>query len=246
MPLQRFLQTTLAVVLGAGIELTAGCGGEQYALEARQARDLDSLRKVMVEEQIRSRGVRHEGVLRAMLDVPRHEFVPEAYRSRAYDDSPLPIGLEQTISQPYIVAMMTELVDPKPSHRVLEVGTGSGYQAAVIARLVAQVYSIEIIPELARSSAERLRRLGVNNVQVRQGDGYLGWPEQAPFDGILVTAGATEVPQPLIDQLKPGARMVIPVGSGPDQILKVIEKRPGGRIETREVAPVRFVPLRRQ
>lgn len=227
--------------------LLIGCDRVDYALPPRQAGSFEDQRRLMVEDQIRPRGVRHEGVLRAMLEVPRHEFVPEAIRSRAYDDSPLPIGLDQTISQPLIVAMMTELVEPKANHRVLEVGTGSGYQAAVIARLVSEVYTIEIIPELARSAAERLRRLGVNNVQVREGDGYLGWPEKAPFDGILVTAGATEIPQPLIDQLKPGARMVIPVGSGPfDQFLKVIQKQPNGKIEVRDILPVRFVPLRRK
>jgi protein-L-isoaspartate(D-aspartate) O-methyltransferase len=201
----------------------------------------------MVDAQIRSRGVKHEGVLRAMLDVPRHEFVPDELRVRAYDDNPLPIGLDQTISQPYIVALMTELVDPEPGDRVLEVGTGSGYQAAVVARIVSEVYSIEILPELARSAAARLQRLGVKNVEVKAGNGYLGWPEKAPFDGILVTAGATDIPKPLVDQLKPGARMVIPVGTGPsDQVLKVIEKQPSGRIETRDVLPVRFVPLRSQ
>jgi protein-L-isoaspartate(D-aspartate) O-methyltransferase len=201
----------------------------------------------MVEEQIRSRGVTHEGVLRAMTEVARHEFVPEALRLSAYEDRPLPIGLEQTISQPYIVAMMTELVDPKPGHRVLEVGTGSGYQAAVIARLVAEVYTIEIIPEHAESARQRLQSMGVGNVQVRAGNGYLGWPDKAPFDGILVTAGATEIPQPLLQQLKPGGRMVIPVGNGPeDQVLKVVEKRQSGTVEVRDVFPVRFVPLRRQ
>jgi protein-L-isoaspartate(D-aspartate) O-methyltransferase len=201
----------------------------------------------MVETQIRSRGVKHEGVLRAMLDVPRHEFVPESYRSRAYEDSPLPIGLDQTISQPYIVALMTELADPKSNHRVLEVGTGSGYQAAVIARLVSQVYTIEIVPEHARAAAERLKRLGAKNVEVRAGNGYLGWPEHAPFDVILVTAGAMETPPALVEQLKPGGRMIIPVGDGPlDQVLKVVEKGTSGRIETRDVLPVRFVPLRRQ
>jgi protein-L-isoaspartate(D-aspartate) O-methyltransferase len=200
----------------------------------------------MIETQIKPRGIRHEGVLRAMAVVPRHEYVPEAYQSRAYEDSPLPIGLEQTISQPYIVALMTELVAPEPGDRVLEVGAGSGYQAAVIAQLVSQVYTIEIVPQLARSASERLARLGVGNVEVREGNGYLGWPEEAPFDGILVTAGATEVPPALVDQLKPGGRMVIPVGDGPDtQVLKVIEKQVGGGIETREITPVRFVPLRR-
>lgn len=207
----------------------------------------EAKRKTMVEEQIRSRGVTHEGVLRAMAEVPRHEFVPEALRVSAYEDRPLPIGLEQTISQPFIVAMMTELVDPKPGHRVLEVGTGSGYQAAVIARLVAKVYTIEIIPEHAESARQRLQRMGVANVEVRAGNGYLGWPDEAPFDGILVTAGATEIPQPLVEQLKPGGRMVIPVGNGPDdQVLKVVEKSQSGTVEVRDVFPVRFVPLRRQ
>jgi protein-L-isoaspartate(D-aspartate) O-methyltransferase len=182
-----------------------------------------------------------------MQEVPREEFVPEEFRARAYEDSPLPIGLEQTISQPYIVALMSQLVDPQPSDRILEVGTGSGYQAAVIARLVAEVYTIEIIPEHAATAAERLRRMGFTNVEVRAGNGYLGWPEKAPFDGILVTAGAMEIPKALVDQLKPGARMVIPVGNGPeDQTLKVIEKQPSGAYTERDVIPVRFVPLRRQ
>jgi protein-L-isoaspartate(D-aspartate) O-methyltransferase len=181
-----------------------------------------------------------------MRAVPRHEFVPETYRNSAYADTPLPIGLDQTISQPYIVALMTELVEPKPEHRILEVGTGSGYQAAVIGRIVKEVYSIEIIPQLAQSASERLKRLGYANIAVREGDGYQGWPDRAPFDGILVTAGATDVPKPLIDQLKPGGRMIIPVGAtSGSQVLKVIEKRADGSIRTEEVIPVRFVPLRR-
>jgi protein-L-isoaspartate(D-aspartate) O-methyltransferase len=204
-------------------------------------------RERMVDQQIAARGVRNSAVLDAMRTVPRHEFVPEQLRQSAYADSPLPIGLAQTISQPYIVALMTELVDPKREHRILEVGTGSGYQAAVISRIVKEVYSIEIIPQLAQTAAQRLLRLGYGNVMVREGDGYQGWPEHAPFDGILVTAGATDIPQPLIDQLKPGGRMVIPVGlTTGSQILKVIEKRPNGSIQTREVIPVRFVPLRRR
>jgi protein-L-isoaspartate(D-aspartate) O-methyltransferase len=201
----------------------------------------------MVNDQIEARGVRNRAVLDAMKTVPRHEFVPQAYRTSAYVDSALPIGLDQTISQPYIVALMTELVDPKPEHRILEVGTGSGYQAAVISRIVNEVYSIEILPELAQSARERLQRLGFRNITVRQGDGYQGWPDSAPFDGILVTAGATEVPKPLVDQLKPGGRMVIPVGpSSADQVLKVIEKHPDGSTRIKEIAPVRFVPLRRR
>ena len=209
--------------------------------------DFDTDRARMVDEQISARGVRNRGVLDAMKTVPRHEFVPEVYRRSAYLDSPLPIGLDQTISQPYIVALMTELVDPKPEHRVLEIGTGSGYQAAVISRLVKEVYTIEIVPQLAQSARQRLERLGFNNVTVRQGDGYQGWPEKAPFDGILVTAGATEIPRPLVDQLKPGGRMVIPVGSTSDsQVLRIVAKQPDGSTRTQEVIPVRFVPLQRR
>jgi len=226
--------------------LMAACGRQELAVTSHQSPSYDALRKSMVETQIRSRGIKHDGVLRSMLDVPRHEFVPEADRPRAYEDRPLPIGLDQTISQPYIVALMTELADPKPNHHVLEVGTGSGYQAAVIARLVAQVYSIEIIPEHAESAAARLQRLGLKNLEVRAGNGYLGWPERAPFDAILVTAGATEIPQLLLDQLKSGGRMIIPIGNGPnDQVLKVIEKNLSGKVESRDVLPVRFVPLRK-
>jgi protein-L-isoaspartate(D-aspartate) O-methyltransferase len=200
----------------------------------------------MVEVQLRARGIRSDRVLRAMRTVPRHEFVSESYAARAYEDSPLPIGSGQTISQPYIVALMTELVDPRPEHRVLEVGTGSGYQAAVLAQLVREVYTIEIVPELARPATQRFARLGYDNVYVREGDGYRGWPEHAPFDGIVVTAGATEIPKPLVEQLKPGGRMVIPVGSRrAHQTLQVVVKNPDGTINIRDVAPVRFVPLRR-
>jgi protein-L-isoaspartate(D-aspartate) O-methyltransferase len=201
----------------------------------------------MVARQIEARGVTHEGVLRAMREVPRHEFVPSEHADLAYDDRPLPIGHQQTISQPYVVALMTELIAPEPGDRVLEVGTGSGYQAAVASEVVAEVYSIELISELATSAAERLQRLGYDNVQVRAGDGYLGWPEHAPFDGILVTAGADHVPQPLIDQLAVGGRMVIPVGDRPgEQVLRVLEKRPDGTTGSRDVVPVRFVPLLRE
>ncbi|HET9948111.1 MAG TPA: protein-L-isoaspartate(D-aspartate) O-methyltransferase [Longimicrobiales bacterium] len=209
--------------------------------------DFEEARRRMVADQIEARGVRHPGVLDAMRSVPRHEFVPAERRALAYEDMPLPIGLGQTISQPYVVALMTELLDPEPGDRILEVGTGSGYQAAVAARLVAEVYTIEIVPELARSAAERLERLGVENVRVREGDGYLGWPEEAPFDGILVTAGADEVPPPLVEQLAPGGRMVIPVGDArAGQVLRVLEKLPDGEVSERDVLPVRFVPLTRR
>jgi protein-L-isoaspartate(D-aspartate) O-methyltransferase len=218
----------------------SACGSAAQQVDPARARE------DMVTQQIEARGVMDARVLRAMREVPRHEFVPEDYGRLAYEDRPLPIGLGQTISQPYVVALMTELIAPEPGDRILEVGTGSGYQAAVAAELVAEVYSIELLPELAESAAERLRRLGVDNVQVRHGDGYLGWPEHAPFDGILVTAGADHVPPPLVEQLAPGARMVIPVGeTSEDQVLRVIEKRLDGTIDTRDVVPVRFVPLRR-
>jgi protein-L-isoaspartate(D-aspartate) O-methyltransferase len=212
-----------------------------------QQTEFDQARKRMVEDQIRRRGVQDERVLQAMAAVPRHEFVPDAYKPAAYQDSPLPTSQSQTISQPYIVALMTELAQPRPEHRVLEVGTGSGYQAAVLSGLVREVYTVEIVPELARSATQRLERLGYKNVRIREGNGYLGWPEHAPFDSILVTAGATEIPAPLVEQLKPGGRMIIPVGRTTEvQSLQVVEKDPQGTVTVRDVIPVRFVPLRRQ
>lgn len=184
-------------------------------------------------------------VLDALRDVPRHEFVPSSLRDRAYEDRPLPIGHGQTISQPYIVALMTNLLKPQRDHVVLEVGTGSGYQAAVLSRLVRQVFTIEIVEPLAQQATERLKSLGYSNVTVRSGDGYAGWPEQAPFDAIIVTAGAERIPRPLIAQLKPGGRMVIPVGSG-DQKLVVLEKLSDGTIRSHAVLPVTFVPFTRR
>jgi protein-L-isoaspartate(D-aspartate) O-methyltransferase len=183
-------------------------------------------------------------VMDQMATVPRHEFVTPGQQSRAYLNTPLPIAHGQTISQPLIVALMTDFLEPKPTDVVLEVGTGSGYQAAILSGLVAEVYSIEIIPELAASANDVLQRLGYNNVHVRAGDGYLGWPDHAPFDGIIVTAAADEVPPPLVEQLKPGARLVIPIASpGGSQNLLVIEKLPDGGTTSRSVLPVRFVPL---
>ena len=183
-------------------------------------------------------------VLAAMREVPRHELVPADMRGSAYADRPLPIGHGQTISQPYIVALMTSLAKPAKHHVVLEVGTGSGYQAAVLSRLAAHVYSIEIVAPLAQEAARRLKELGYNNVTVRQGDGYKGWPEHAPFDAIVVTAAASHVPSPLVEQLKPGGRMIIPVGAtSVTQNLMLVEKDQGGRVHTRNVLPVRFVPL---
>jgi len=201
-------------------------------------------RLAMVAEQIAARGVRDARVLDAMRAVPRHEFVPAPSRDDAYLDSPLPIGHGQTISQPYIVALMTELARPSPTDRVLEVGTGSGYQAAVISRLVARVFSVELVDPLAQSAAAVLRRLGYTNVTVRSGDGYLGWPDEAPFDVILVTAAPEDVPAALVAQLKPGGRLVVPVGPVHDvQDLRLIEKDSSGRVTTRSIIPVRFVPL---
>jgi protein-L-isoaspartate(D-aspartate) O-methyltransferase len=183
-------------------------------------------------------------VLEAMNEVPRHLFVPEEQRSSAYDNRPLPIGHGQTISQPYIVALMTHLLRLKKSDVVLEVGTGSGYQAAVLSKLVERVYTIEIVAPLAREAEERLRLLGYRNVTVRRGDGYAGWPEQAPFDGIIVTAGAKKVPRPLLGQLKSGGRMVLPIGSSwTGQKLLLIEKQPDGQILTRNMGDVLFVPM---
>ena len=188
----------------------------------------------------------HERVIQAMSIVPRHEFVPENLWPAAYENRPLPIGEDQTISQPYIVALMTDLADVHPEARVLEVGTGSGYQAAILAELAAQVYTIEIIEPLGSRARATLARLGYKNVSVRIGDGYHGWAEQAPFDAILVTAAPEQVPQPLIDQLKTGGKLIIPVGSMfRTQSLKVLEKRSDGTILTRDILPVGFVPLTR-
>ncbi|MFQ5955951.1 MAG: protein-L-isoaspartate(D-aspartate) O-methyltransferase [Kiloniellales bacterium] len=183
-------------------------------------------------------------VMAAMAKVPRHEFVPPDQDSLAYINAPLPIGYGQTISQPYIVAVMTDMVAPEDDHTVLEVGAGSGYQAAILAEIVGQVYTIEVVPELAEQARERLERLGCANIEVRAGDGSLGWPEHAPFDGILVTAAARKIPPALIDQLKSGGRMAIPVGGRfMSQDLTLVEKGVDGKVSKRSVLPVAFVPL---
>jgi protein-L-isoaspartate(D-aspartate) O-methyltransferase len=201
-------------------------------------------RERMVREQIEARGIHNADVLRMMRGTPRHLFVPENVREYAYSDRPLPIGLGQTISQPYIVALMTELLAPGKTDRVLEIGTGSGYQAAILAGTVKHVYTIEIVPELANSARERLTSMGKKNVTVRLGDGYKGWPEEAPFDRIILTAAPQEVPQKLIEQLTRGGRLVAPVGDSPaTQELVVVEKTMGGEIRRRAVAPVMFVPM---
>ncbi|HEV8129993.1 MAG TPA: protein-L-isoaspartate(D-aspartate) O-methyltransferase [Acidobacteriota bacterium] len=207
----------------------------------------EKLRERMVIEQLQSRDITDPQVLHAMRTVPRHLFVPPNLEHLAYSDGPLPIGEGQTISQPYIVALMTQLAHPQKVHKILEIGTGSGYQAAVLSLLYNEVYSIEILESLAKQAKERLERLGYRNVHTRSGNGYFGWPEAAPFDAIIVTAGATEVPPALVEQLKPGGRMVIPVGSHlNNQLLEVVEKDAAGKLHTQSHTPVRFVPLRKQ
>ncbi|HBY60007.1 MAG TPA: protein-L-isoaspartate O-methyltransferase [Solibacterales bacterium] len=197
----------------------------------------------MVEEQIAQRGIRDARVLDALRRTPRHLYVPENLREQAYDDTPLPIGHGQTISQPYIVGLMTELLQLEPGHKVLEIGTGSGYQAAVLARLAGRVYSIELIPELAARATATLRIAGLRNVEVRTGDGYLGWPAEAPFDRVILTAAPPELPEALVSQLKPGGRLVAPVGRGAGQLLILVTKAKDGQVRRETVIPVRFVPM---
>ncbi|MFC3197279.1 protein-L-isoaspartate(D-aspartate) O-methyltransferase [Parapedobacter deserti] len=213
--------------------------------EPGTAQDDERRRRAMVSKQIVSRGVDHRATLEAMRKVERHLFVPSEYQQNAYDDSSLPIGHGQTISQPYIVAYMTQLLDPKPEHRVLEIGTGSGYQAAVLAEIVKEVYTIEIVERLGNQAKQVMDRLGYDNVTVSIGDGYKGLPDKAPFDAILLTAAPEEIPPPLIEQLKEGGKLVAPVGpQNAVQTLVVLEKKQG-KISRRELSPVRFVPFTR-
>jgi protein-L-isoaspartate(D-aspartate) O-methyltransferase len=213
---------------------------------AAVADEFAAARERMVKVQIEDRGITNAVALAAMRKVPRHEFVPAGARGDAYADRPLPIGHGQTISQPYIVAHMTELAGLKPGDKALEIGTGSGYQAAVLAAITTNVFSIEIIEPLAASARDRLKRLGYR-VEVKCADGYFGWPEHAPFDAIVVTAAADHVPPPLVEQLKPGGRIVIPLGSAFfSQMLVVVEKDAAGKLTTRQIEPVVFVPLTRQ
>lgn len=221
------------MLLGLGSVVSAAESTDQFA----QARGL------MVARDLKNRDITDSRVLAAMGQVPRHLFVPSALAPQAYDDNPLPIGHGATISQPYIVGLMTQAAGIKPGQRVLEVGTGSGYQAAILARLTDKVYSIELIPELAQSAVERLSRLGYGHVQVKQGDGYLGWPEFAPFEAIIVTAAAPEIPTPLKEQLKDGGRLIIPVGPayGPQYLLRLTKQ--GNTFQEEMLSPVAFVPL---
>ena len=211
------------------------------AITCAQTDNFDALRRQMVDEQIRARDVRNAAVLQAMARVPRHLFVPNLVRAYAYEDRPLPIGNGQTISQPYIVAYMTEALQLEPHHTVLEIGTGSGYQAAVLAALAKQVYSIEIVPTLAESARRVLTSTGYRNVEVRTGNGYSGWPEHAPFDRIIVTAAPPEMPKALVDQLAVGGIMVVPVGTSYQEII-IVNKSAAALTETRAI-PVRFVPM---
>jgi protein-L-isoaspartate(D-aspartate) O-methyltransferase len=202
-----------------------------------------SAREAMVKDQLAARGIRDPRVLEAMKEVPRHEFVPQAVRSLAYADGPLPIGQGQTISQPFIVAFMTEVLELKTDDTVLEVGTGSGYQAAILGKIAKEVYTIEIVPPLAESAQKLLEKLRFENVHVRQGDGYLGWPEKAPFDAIIVTCAPEHVPEPLVNQLKEGGRLVIPIGEqGGIQQLVLLRKKDGKILQENKL-DVRFVPM---
>ena len=220
-----------AVVLATGCQKGASSSSE-FAAE----------RKKMVEEQLRPRGIRDDRVIAAMSKVPREEFVPEKVRGQSYSDNALPIGENQTISQPFVVAVMTEQLHPQSTDRVLEIGTGSGYQAAVLAELVKDVYTIEIVESLAKNASARLARLGYNNAHVKVGDGYQGWPEVAPFDSIIVTCAPDKVPEMLTQQLKENGRMLVPVGTGMEQQLYLLEKKNGQLAQT-AILPVRFVPM---
>jgi protein-L-isoaspartate(D-aspartate) O-methyltransferase len=196
----------------------------------------------MVEQQIEARGISDPATLAALRTVPRHEFLPMRLRSEAYADYPLPIGHGQTISQPFIVAFMTEAIRPQPGERILEIGAGSGYQAAILAQMGAEVYTIEIVEPLAEMARQTLERLGYKNAHVKHGDGFRGWPEHAPFDAIIVTCAPDKIPAPLVEQLRDGGRMIIPVGSGMNQELVLLRKK-GDKIEKQSVLPVRFVPM---
>ena len=228
---------SLNILLLVLVVLVTGCKAKEAATEdSMRIRRMD-----MVRSQIEARGVADSLVIKAMLKVPRHEFVPEELRGLAYADGPLPIGEEQTISQPYIVAYMTEALKLQPHDKVLEIGTGSGYQAVVLAEIVDSVFTIEIIESLGKSAEARLKQLGYKNIVVRIGDGYQGWIEEAPFDAIIVTAAPEQIPPPLLDQLKEGGRLVIPVGVEYQELVRIIKTSDGFTKES--LLPVRFVPM---
>ena len=234
----KWLSVILVIIF---ILFLAHCTEGKRASDSSPKGDYKAMRERMVETQIKTRGVKEPRVLTALLKVERHLFVPKDLYPNAYSDQPLPIGEGQTISQPYIVALMTELLELKGGEKVLEVGTGSGYQAAILAELAKEVYSIEIIEKLASSAETLLLDLGYKNIKVKTGDGYLGWPEAAPFDAIIVTCAPDHIPRLLIDQLKEGGRMVIPVGEFTQELKKIVKR--GGKLETTDVIPVIFVPM---
>jgi protein-L-isoaspartate(D-aspartate) O-methyltransferase len=248
----RFITLFLLLIFFLAILPCSKAGNQPHTLNYASAASGDDKddpykreRESMVNDQILDRGISDQKTLNAMLKVKRHLFVPESQKPYAYEDRPLPIGYGQTISQPYIVAFMTEFLKLRPEYKVLEIGTGSGYQAAVLAEIVKEVYTVEIIPELGRSAAERLKSLGYENIKVRVEDGYYGWEENSPYDAIIVTAAAGSVPPPLIKQLKDGGKMIIPVGSPFFfQYLVSVEKS-GGEITTKRLIGVSFVPLTR-
>ena len=242
----RISRTCSGAVPGAGrfisllcLLLLASCTD---AKPPTPATDLAAQRSAMVEQQIEARGISDPATLAALRTVPRHEFLPMRLRSEAYADYPLPIGHGQTISQPFIVAFMTEAIRPQPGERILEIGAGSGYQAAILAQMGAEVYTIEIVEPLAEMARQTLERLGYKNARVKSGDGFRGWPEHAPFDAIIVTCAPDKIPAPLVEQLRDGGRMIIPVGSGMNQELVLLRKK-GDKIEKQSVLPVRFVPM---
>lgn len=235
--ISTFVSNYNAIILVAGLMLFSGCKGHTQDVDVFRAR-----RGQMVRQQIEARGIRDERVLEAMRKVERHLFVPSELASRAYGDFPLPIGYDQTISQPYIVAFMTEALELESTDKVLEVGTGSGYQAAILAEICDTVYTIEIVPELALRARNLLKILYYNNILVRSGDGYQGWSEHSPFDAVIVTCSPTHIPEPLVEQLAEGGRMIIPVGEQFNQNLVLMEKR-NGRLTRKSVLAVRFVPM---
>ena len=238
------MRTCSGAVFGAGRFFLLACALASCtdAKPPAPATDLAARRQAMVDEQIAARGITDAATLEAMRTVPRHEFLPMRLRDEAYMDYPLPIGHGQTISQPFIVAFMTEAISPQPGEKILEIGAGSGYQAAVLAQMGADVYSVEIVEPLADMARQTLERLGFTNAHVKHGDGFRGWPEYAPFDAIVVTCAPDQIPPPLVEQLRDGGRMIIPVGTGLSQELVLLRKK-GDRIEKQSVLPVRFVPM---
>jgi len=240
MTVTKKMTIAISAILILPLVLTQCTDGRRVS-DSNPKGELKAMREKMVETQIKARGVKDPRVLSALLKIERHRFVPEKYLDSAYSDQPLPIGEGQTISQPYIVALMTELLELKGNEKVLEIGTGSGYQAAVLAELAKEVYTIEIIEPLASTARERLSELGYQNVKVKAGDGYLGWPEVAPFDAIIVTAAPDHIPQPLVEQLKEGGRMVLPLGTFTQELKKIVKR--SGKMETIDVIPVLFVPM---